>query len=87
MNKQKIIKQKPAKRVVKSLKYYLGLRYTIIVRPLTDDEGGGWFAEIPLLYGCWADGGTPDEALAELAKARIVWMESMLAQKKTIPLP
>jgi antitoxin HicB len=72
---------------VKNLNYYLGLRYTIVVRPLTDDEGGGWFAEIPLLHGCWADGETPDSALAELSKARVAWMESMLASKKFIPIP
>ena len=75
------IKIKPSANVkgaVKDLKYYLRLSYTIVLRPLSKKEGGGWFAEIPLLRGCWADGKSPDEAIAELFVAKKLWMESML---------
>lgn len=71
----------------KNLEFYVSQRYTIVVRPLSKNEGGGWFAEIPLLHGCWADGKTPDEAIAELTNAKTAWMESMLDQGKLIPLP
>ena len=71
----------------KDLAHHLSLRYTIVLRPLSTDEGGGWFAEIPLLHGCWADGSTPDDAIQALSSARRVWTESMLAEGKTIPLP
>lgn len=71
----------------KNLEFYTSQRYTIVVRPLSKNEGGGWFAEIPLLPGCWADGKTPDEAIAELSNAKTAWMESMLDKGKVIPLP
>ena len=30
--------------------------YAIVLRPLTQQEGGGWFATIPALPGCAGDG-------------------------------
>ena len=33
--------------------------YAIEIRPLTDEEGGGFFATFPDLPGCMADGETP----------------------------
>ena len=33
----------------KSAEYYLGLRYTKAVRPLSEEEGSGYVATIPLL--------------------------------------
>lgn len=71
----------------KNLGFYLDQKYTIVVRPLSNNEGGGWFAEIPLLPGCWADGETPDDAIAELSGAKALWMESMINNGRVIPLP
>jgi antitoxin HicB len=85
LSKQKLrVKQRSSK---KNLEFYLDKKYTIVVRPLSNDEGGGWFAEIPLLPGCWADGETPDDAIAELSAARALWTESMLNSGRVIPLP
>ena len=35
------------------------------IRPLTDEEGGGYLVEFPDYPGCMADGETPEEALVE----------------------
>jgi antitoxin HicB len=35
------------------------------IRPLTDDEGGGFLIEFPDYPGCIADGATPEEAIRE----------------------
>ena len=37
--------------------------YEIVIRPLTEAEGGGFGATAPELPGCTADGETPQEAL------------------------
>ena len=74
-------------RTKKTLERFLKLRYTIVVRPLSRTEGDGWFAEIPLLRGCWADGETPDQAIAELNVVKKAWFQSMLAHGKSIPTP
>ncbi|MGH2568356.1 MAG: type II toxin-antitoxin system HicB family antitoxin [Bacteroidota bacterium] len=82
--KKKLLSRNNTKQ---ALQRFLKLRYTMVVRPLSKNEGGGWFAEIPLLPGCWADGETPDEAITELNTAKRAWMESMLAHRKPIPVP
>lgn len=35
------------------------------IRPLTEDEGGGFLIEFPDFPGCMADGETPEEAIRE----------------------
>ena len=35
------------------------------IRPLTQDEGGGYLIEFPDFPGCMADGETPEEAIHE----------------------
>ena len=37
--------------------------YPALIRPLSEDEGGGWLVEYPDLPGCMSDGETPEEAL------------------------
>lgn len=71
----------------KKLEYYCTLPYAIVIRPLTEDEGGGYLAEIPELHGCWADGKTPAEALRELQIAKRGWLTSMLKHDERIPEP
>jgi len=72
---------------MKDLNYYLDLNYEIKLRPLTEDEGGGWFAEVPLLPGCISDGESPEEALTNLNDAKKGWIETALELGRPIPEP
>ncbi len=51
------------------------------------DEDRGYIADIPDLRYCSAFGGTPDEALAEVLKAKKAWLKAARAAKKPIPKP
>lgn len=42
----------------------MGLRYAVVVEPLSEPDGGGFVAFVPDLPGCMSDGETPEEALA-----------------------
>ncbi len=68
----------------KTLGYYLSLPYPIILIP---DEGGFWFAEIPLLKGCMTQGSSREEALEMLDEAKRLWLEVSLERGHTIPEP
>lgn len=46
----------------------------IELRPLTEEEGGGWLATFPDLPGCMSDGETPEEALRNAAEAETAWL-------------
>lgn len=68
----------------KTLSYYLSLPYTI---ELTPDEGGVWFASIPLLKGCMTQGDSREEALVMLDEAKALWLETALDEGIPIPEP
>lgn len=68
----------------KDVNYYLSLPYPILLTPM---EEGGWFAEIPLLKGCWSDGETPDQAVQNLREAQTGWLEVSLKHHHRIPEP
>lgn len=72
---------------LKDLAYYLGLNYEIKVRRLSEEEGGGWFAEIPLLPGCMSDGENVEEAIANLNDAKAAWIETSLELGRAVPKP
>jgi len=46
------------------------------LRPLTQEEGGGWLASFPDLPGCMSDGETPEEALHNAAEAETAWLKA-----------
>lgn len=46
------------------------------VRPLTEDEGGGFLVTFPDLPGCMADGATIEDAIAEAADAETSWLST-----------
>ena len=48
--------------------------YRIELRPLTEEEGGGWLAFFPDLPGCISDGETPEEALRNAFEAKSAWL-------------
>jgi len=72
---------------MKDLSHYLNLNYEIKIRKLSEEEGGGWFAEIPLLPGCISDGETPEEAILNINDAKKCWIETSLELERPIPEP
>ena len=72
---------------MKNLNYYLNLNYEIKMRKLTNEEGSGWFAEIPLLAGCMSDGDTPEKAIININDAKKCWIETGLEMGRDIPGP
>jgi len=71
----------------KDKSYYLNLPYEIIVRKLTDDEGGGYFArykDFPYIMG---DGENEAEAIADVKNAFDGALEVMLANNDFIKEP
>ena len=71
----------------KELDYYMSLPYSVLLTPLSPEDGGGWFAQIPLLHGCMSDGETQTEALAMIEEAKLGWLQSALARGMPIPEP
>ncbi|MCG8401969.1 MAG: type II toxin-antitoxin system HicB family antitoxin [Firmicutes bacterium] len=72
---------------MKDLHYYMSLNYEIKLRQLTEEEGSGWFAEIPLLPGCISDGETVEEAINNINDAKKCWIETCLELGRDIPAP
>jgi antitoxin HicB len=68
----------------KDLSYYLSLRYPVEAR---ESEGGGYFATHPDLDGCMAEGSTLEEAVANLADSRELWIEARLEGGYPVPEP
>jgi antitoxin HicB len=61
------------------------LSYAAIIRPLTEEEGGGYLAEFPDIPGCYADGKTPLAALQDAESALYSWIET--AKEFGDPIP
>jgi len=51
------------------------------------EEDGGYIADIPDLDSCSAFGETPEQALAEVGRAKDAWLEAARAAGKPIPPP
>jgi predicted RNase H-like HicB family nuclease len=51
------------------------------------EEDGGYIADIPDLEACSAFGATPEEALAEVTRAKDAWLEAARQVGKPIPPP
>jgi len=50
-------------------------------------EDGGYIADIPDLEACSAFGRTPEEALAEVERAKKAWIAAARRTRKPIPRP
>jgi len=61
--------------------------YSFTVRPLSDDEGGGYLVEFPDLPGCMSDGETIEEAIVNAEDAMRCWIEAMREAGRPIPPP
>lgn len=51
------------------------------------EEDGGYIADIPDLESCSAFGDSPEQALAEVEKAKAEWLAAAKAEGKQIPKP
>jgi predicted RNase H-like HicB family nuclease len=51
------------------------------------DEDGGYIADIPDLDACSAFGASPEEALAEVERARDAWLTAAREAGRPIPEP
>lgn len=51
------------------------------------DEDGGYIADIPDLACCSAFGESPEQALAEVLKAKSTWIEAAKTEGRPIPPP
>ena len=49
------------------------------------EEDGGYIADVPDLESCSAFGNTPEEALAEVEKAKGAWLEAAREAGKPPP--
>jgi antitoxin HicB len=61
--------------------------YRFTVRPLTEEEGGGYLIEFPDLPGCMSDGETVEEAIEHGMEAMEGWIEAVRAEGHAIPAP
>ena len=68
----------------RDLSYYMSLRYPI---EILESPEGGYYVTHPDLDGCMAAGSALDEAVANLADARELWIEARLAGGYSVPEP
>jgi antitoxin HicB len=61
--------------------------YRFVVRPLTEEDGGGYLVEFPDLPGCMSDGETVEEAIMNGLDAMQGWIAAMRAEGHAIPEP
>jgi antitoxin HicB len=63
------------------------IEYSFEVRPLPEDEGGGFSISFPDLPGCWSDGATPEEAIENGRDALASWLAVAKQFRDAIPKP
>jgi predicted RNase H-like HicB family nuclease len=63
------------------------LIYTVIVTPLSVEDGGGFLATVPDLPGCMSDGETPEQAIAHVREAIDDWLDESRALGRAAPIP
>ena len=57
--------------------------YHINIFPSAED--GGYIADVPDLPHCSAFGATPEEALAQVQRAKTAWLKAARAEGKPVP--
>ena len=61
--------------------------YPFEIRPLPEDDGGGYLITFPDLPGCMSDGETPEEAIHEGRDAFRCWMLAHIEDGRPVPIP
>lgn len=64
-----------------------GLEYSVLISPLSAEDGGGFLATVPDLPGCMSDGETPEEAITNVQDAILTWIEAARELDRPIPAP
>ena len=60
-------------------------KYSVLIRALPVDDGGGWLAMVPDLPGCSSDGETQMEALNNVQDAIETWLATAAERGHPIP--
>lgn len=63
------------------------IKYSFEVRPLSDEEGGGYLVTFPDLPGCMSDGETIEEAIANAMDAELSWLATAREFGDAVPRP
>lgn len=63
------------------------LEYTVVIEPLSEEDGGGYLAQVPELPGCMSDGETPEEAVTNVQDAILAWIEAAHDLGHEVPKP
>ncbi len=73
----------------RDLAYYLNLPYKIEIKPIPEEDGGGYIASMPELgrYAIAGDGETIEEAIKSLNEIKEIMFSEWIAQGITIPEP
>lgn len=61
------------------------INYPFTIRPLSREEGGGYFIEFSDLPGCVSDGETIEEAIKNGQEALLCWIAAAKLAKRKIP--
>jgi predicted RNase H-like HicB family nuclease len=61
--------------------------YAVLVEPLAQEDGGGFFARIPALNGCVGDGETEQEAIEDVRAAALEWAAAAISHGDPLPAP
>jgi len=72
---------------MKTINYYLNLDYEIIIRKVSEEDGGGYFAYYKDFKGVMGDGETADEAMNDVKSAFSCYLEVALQNKEEIKEP
>jgi antitoxin HicB len=61
--------------------------YRFTVRPLSEEEGGGYLIEFSDLPGCMSNGETIEQAIANGEDAKRCWIAAIKEARRPIPPP
>ena len=56
--------------------------YTVLIVPLSEEDGVGFVATVPELPGCMSDGATRAEAAANVEDAIAEWLDADALRRK-----
>ncbi|MGZ5207415.1 MAG: type II toxin-antitoxin system HicB family antitoxin [Sulfuricurvum sp.] len=72
---------------MKNLAYYINLNYEIVIKKVSVEDGGGWFAYYKDFKGVMGDGEMASEAIESAQNAFVAFVEVSLAHGEFIPEP